>query len=121
MVYTNIDGSLMGPYQEIKKGNDKHKLDGSKKQTQHQQNIYTKNDKKYGAWGPIYKNKDNFNEDESRKKNTRIGIDSDGTSGFGTRKSRIVRREVSEENTRMKITSSTSSSVIVISKSRSRD
>ncbi|KAL2730872.1 protein TANC2, partial [Vespula squamosa] len=37
------------------------------------------------------------NEDEPRKKNTRIGIDSDGTSGFGTRKSRIVRREIEIE------------------------
>lgn len=61
MVYTNIDGSkIMGPYHEIKKDNDKRTMNASKKQTQNQQDIYMKNDKKYGAWGPVYKNKENF-------------------------------------------------------------
>lgn len=61
MVYTNIDGSLIkGPYQEIKKGKDGHISSVSGQRTQYQHDSYGKSDKKYGAWGPIYKNKDNF-------------------------------------------------------------
>lgn len=58
MVYTNISGStIKGPYQEIKK--DKEKQTSSAEQQQQQQQASKKNDK-YGSWGPIFKNKDNF-------------------------------------------------------------
>ncbi|KAH0953875.1 hypothetical protein HN011_000567 [Eciton burchellii] len=59
MVYTNIDGSMIkGPYQEIKKDKEGH-MSPRHQQNQQQQQPPRKNDK-YGSWGPIFKNKENF-------------------------------------------------------------
>lgn len=62
MVYTNISGTMIkGPYQEIKKDKEKH---ASPSQQQQQQQPYrqqqSRKDDKYGSWGPIFKNKENF-------------------------------------------------------------
>lgn len=61
MVYTNINGSaIKGPYQEIKKGKDEYTSSGSGMRTPYQPNFNGKSDNKYGAWGSVYKNKENF-------------------------------------------------------------
>ncbi|EZA59231.1 hypothetical protein X777_15874, partial [Ooceraea biroi] len=58
MVYTNVDGSMIkGPFQDIKKDKGDH-MSPSPQQYQQQQSP-RKNDK-YGSWGPIFKNKENF-------------------------------------------------------------
>ncbi|KYQ50451.1 hypothetical protein ALC60_10464 [Trachymyrmex zeteki] len=67
MVYANISGTtIKGPYPEINKDKEKH---GNTSSSQHQQRnsqqqssqqqSSSKNDK-YGSWGPIFKNKENF-------------------------------------------------------------
>lgn len=59
MVFTNLDDSeITGPYQQIKKDKMTPTSNEFQKQTQHQQS--NKNDQKYGVWGPVYKNKENF-------------------------------------------------------------
>jgi len=59
MVYTDINGSaIKGPYQEIKK--DKEERSSSREQQQYQQQQASKKNDKYGSWGSIFKNKDNF-------------------------------------------------------------
>jgi len=73
MVYTNISGSaIKGPYQEIKKDKERHmsprrqqQQQQQQQQRQQQQQQYhqqqsSRKDDKYGSWGPIFKNKENF-------------------------------------------------------------
>lgn len=56
MVHTNInDITIKGPYENVKK--DKSTSSGYQQQSQRQPT--NKNDK-YGSWGPVYKNKQNF-------------------------------------------------------------
>lgn len=60
MVYTDVSGSsIKGPYQEMKKDKEKH-TSSSEQQQQHQQQQASKKNDKYGSWGTIFKNKDNF-------------------------------------------------------------
>ena len=57
MVYANInDITIKGPFEGVKK--DKNASSGHQQQ-QSQQQSANKNDK-YGSWGPVYKNKQNF-------------------------------------------------------------
>ncbi|KAM0730663.1 hypothetical protein ACS0PU_003262 [Formica fusca] len=59
MVDTDISGSaIKGPYHEIKKDKEEH-TSSREQQQQYQQQASRKNDK-YGSWGSIFKNKDNF-------------------------------------------------------------
>jgi len=67
MVYTNISGSaIKGPYQEIKKDKERHMSPRRQQQQQQQQRQQqqqqqsSRKDDKYGSWGPIFKNKENF-------------------------------------------------------------
>ncbi|XP_024892248.1 probable serine/threonine-protein kinase dyrk1 [Temnothorax curvispinosus] len=65
MVYTNISGTtIKGPYQEIKKDKEKHVSPRQQQQQQQQQQYRqqqsSRKDDKYGSWGPIFKNKENF-------------------------------------------------------------
>lgn len=58
MVYTTVDTTFItAPYSDVKK--DKYKYASSQPQRQQQQ-CQPKKDEKYGAWGPIYKNKEHF-------------------------------------------------------------
>jgi len=55
MVSTNLDGTVKGPYQDVKKD----KSSTVERPRQQQQRSQVKNDKN-GAWGSVYKNKRNF-------------------------------------------------------------
>lgn len=60
MVYTNVSGTtIKGPYQEIKKDKERH-MSPRQQQQQQQQQQSSRKDDKYGSWGPIFKNKENF-------------------------------------------------------------
>lgn len=63
MVYTNISGTtIKGPYQEIKKKKETHisLRQQQQQQQQYRQQESSRKDEKYGSWGPIFKNKENF-------------------------------------------------------------
>lgn len=55
MVSSNYDGLVKGPYQDVKKD----KSSTTQRPQQQTQSSQAK-DVKNGAWGPIYKNKQNF-------------------------------------------------------------
>ncbi|CAL7938570.1 unnamed protein product [Xylocopa violacea] len=59
MVHANInDITIKEPYGSVKKDKNGHASSEHRQQSQQQQSA-NKNDK-YGSWGPIYKNKQNF-------------------------------------------------------------
>lgn len=60
MVHSNINDTMIkDPYQEIKKGKEVRASPGRQSYQQQHPQSTPKNDK-YGSWGPIYKNKQNF-------------------------------------------------------------
>lgn len=53
MVHSKVSGAMIkAPYEEIKKIKDEHSSSS--------QQIRAIKNEKYGSWGPIYKNKQNF-------------------------------------------------------------
>ncbi|EFN86923.1 hypothetical protein EAI_15794 [Harpegnathos saltator] len=61
MVYTNVSEAMIKePYQDIKKDKEQPQQESRNRQLRHYQQHQPRKDDKYGAWGPIFKNKENF-------------------------------------------------------------
>lgn len=61
MVYSNVSGAMIKePHQDVEKDKEVSRQESRNRQSRYYQQHQPRKDDKYGAWGTIFKNKENF-------------------------------------------------------------